>query len=50
VIGLGVAASLAALVVPSLGDYPPRTNAIAATFFVLVGAAAALARTAQRTG
>jgi O-antigen ligase/polysaccharide polymerase Wzy-like membrane protein len=50
VLGLGVAASLAAIVVPSLGDYPPRTNAIAATFFVLVGAAAALARTTKRTG
>jgi O-antigen ligase len=44
VIGLGVAAALAAMVVPSLGDYPPRTNAIAATFVVLAGVAAALAR------
>jgi O-antigen ligase len=48
VIGLGVAASLIAMLGPSLGDYPPRTNAIAATFFVLVGLAAALARAPKR--
>jgi O-antigen ligase len=44
VLGLAVAAAFAAVAIPSLGDYPPRTNAIAATFFVLVGLLAALAR------
>lgn len=41
---LAIAAALAGIVVPSLGDYPPRTNAIAATFIVLLGALAALLR------
>jgi putative inorganic carbon (HCO3(-)) transporter len=49
VLGLGVAAALAAVVAPSLGDYPPRTNAIAGTFFVLVGLTAALARAPKRS-
>jgi O-Antigen ligase len=49
VIGLGVAAAFAAVTVPSLGDYPPRTNAIAATFVVLLGALAALAHAPSRS-
>jgi O-Antigen ligase len=49
VIGLGVAAALAAVTIPSLGDYPPRTNAIAATFFVLVGVLAAFAQAPSRS-
>jgi O-antigen ligase len=47
VLGLAVVAAFAAVAIPSLGDYPPRTNAIAATFFVLVGVLAALSRPPQ---
>jgi O-antigen ligase len=45
---LAIVAALVGIVVPSLGDYPPRTNAIAATFIVLVGALAALLRSADQ--
>lgn len=41
---LGVAASFVAILIPSLGDYPPRTNAIAATFVMLVASLVALDR------
>jgi O-antigen ligase len=41
---LAVAAGLLGTVLTSMGDYPPRTNAIAATFLILVGALAALVR------
>jgi O-antigen ligase len=41
---LGVAASLVAITIPSLGDYPPRTNAIAATFVMLIASLVALDR------
>jgi O-antigen ligase len=44
---LAVVAAIVGIVVPSLGDYPPRTNAIAATFIVLLGAMAALLRAAD---
>jgi O-antigen ligase len=47
-LGLSVAAAIAAVTVTSLGDYPPRTNAIAATFIVLVGVLVALDRLAAR--
>jgi O-antigen ligase len=43
-LGLSVAASMVAAAVTSLGDYPPGTNAIAATFIVLVGTLAGLQR------
>jgi O-antigen ligase len=46
---LAVVAAIAGSVFTSLGDYPPRTNAIAATFIVLVGALVALLREAQAT-
>jgi O-antigen ligase len=39
---LGLAATMAGVAVISLGDYPPRTNAIAGTFIVMVGALAGL--------
>jgi O-antigen ligase len=39
---LGLAATMAGVAVISLGDYPPRTNAIAGTFIVIVGALAGL--------
>jgi O-antigen ligase len=45
---LAIVAALVGIIVPSLGDYPPRTNAIAATFIVLLGALAALLRTADQ--
>jgi putative inorganic carbon (hco3(-)) transporter len=47
---LALAAAMAGVVVISLGDYPPRTNAIAATFIVEVGALAALVRAHERRG
>jgi O-antigen ligase len=47
-LGLGVAAAMAAVVVTNLGDYPPRTNVIAATFIIEVGVLAALARLQRR--
>jgi O-antigen ligase len=43
-LALGPAAAIAGMLVPSLGDYPPRTNAIAGTFLVLVGVLAAVER------
>jgi O-antigen ligase len=43
---LAVAAALLGTVVTSMGDYPPRTNAIAATFLVLAGALFSLVRRA----
>jgi O-antigen ligase len=45
---LAITAGMLGSVVTSAGDYPPRTNAIAATFIVLVGALAALVRAAGR--
>jgi O-antigen ligase len=47
---LGLAATMAGVAVISLGDYPPRTNAIAATFVVLIGALAALLASHERSG
>lgn len=46
---LGLAATMAGVTVISLGDYPPRTNAIAATFIVLVAALAALVAAHERS-
>lgn len=43
-LGLGVAAAMVGVVMTNLGDYPPRTNVIAATFLILVGILAALDR------
>jgi O-antigen ligase len=43
-LGLGLVAAMAAVVITNLGDYPPRTNVIAAAFVIEVGALAALAR------
>jgi len=43
-LGLGLVAAMAGVVVTNLGDYPPRTNVIAALFVIEVGALAALAR------
>ncbi len=45
---LAVSAALLGSLVTSMGDYPPRTNVIAATFVVLVGAMAALVRDHER--
>jgi O-antigen ligase len=43
-LGLALAASMVGNVLTSLGDYPPRTNVIAAVFIAQVGMLAALAR------
>jgi O-antigen ligase len=43
-LALGAAAALAGIAIPSLGDYPPRVNAIAGTFAVLVGMLVAVDR------
>jgi putative inorganic carbon (hco3(-)) transporter len=45
---LAIAAGMVGMVVTTGGDYPPRTNAIAATFIVLVGALWALVRASER--
>jgi O-antigen ligase len=45
---LALAATMVAVVPIALADYPPRTNAIAATFIVEVGALAGLLRHARR--
>ena len=45
---LALAATMVGVVPISLADYPPRTNAIAATFILEVGALAALLRHARR--
>lgn len=43
-LGLGLVAAMAGVVLTNLGDYPPRTNVIAATFVIEVGVLAAFAR------
>jgi O-antigen ligase len=43
-LGLGLVAAMCGVVVTNLGDYPPRTNVIAALFVIEVGALAALTR------
>lgn len=43
-LGLALAAAMIGVLMTNLGDYPPRTNVIAAAFLVEVGALAALAR------
>jgi O-antigen ligase len=45
---LALAATMIGVVVIAAGDYPPRTNAIAATFIVEVGALAGLLRCSRR--
>jgi len=45
---LALAATMVGVIPISLADYPPRTNAIAATFIVQVGALVALLRHARR--
>jgi O-antigen ligase len=45
---LALAATMVGVIPIALADYPPRTNAIAATFIVEVGALVALLRHAQR--
>jgi O-antigen ligase len=45
---LAIAAGMLGSVVTSAGDYPPRTNAIAATFIVLVGALVTFVRATER--
>jgi O-antigen ligase len=45
---VAIAAGMIGSVATSLGDYPPRTNAIAATFIVLVGALWGLLRASGR--
>jgi O-antigen ligase len=45
---LAIAAGMIGMVVTGMGDYPPRTNAIAATFIVLVGALWGLVRASER--
>jgi O-antigen ligase len=46
-LGLAVAAAMVGVLMTNLGDYPPRTNVIAATFLVLVGILVALDRRAR---
>jgi O-antigen ligase len=41
---VALSAAMVGVAVASVGDYPPRTNAIAATFLIQVGLLAALAR------
>jgi O-antigen ligase len=43
-LGLGLAAAMAGVLLTNLGDYPPRTNVIAATFLIEVGLLVAIAR------
>jgi O-antigen ligase len=45
---LAIAAAMIGSIVTSMGDYPPRTNVIAATFIALVGALAGLLRDADQ--
>lgn len=46
-LGLAAGAALTALLVTSLGEYPPRTNVIMATVMVLVGALVGLERAGE---
>jgi O-antigen ligase len=43
-LGLALSAAMVGNIITSLGDYPPRTNVIAAAFVVEIGMLAALAR------
>ena len=45
---VAIAAGMIGSIVTSAGDYPPRTNAIAATFIVLVGVLWGLVRASER--
>jgi O-antigen ligase len=47
-LALGLVAAMAGVVITNLGDYPPRTNVIAALFVIEVGALAGLVGRAGR--